>query len=128
VNNALKSPTTATRAQLVAAGNGGTWLAAILEEIDFQLDNGWFQVGDSQIASASVRSVKLAATQPEVLLVTCIDSTSVSYKFQKTGKPVPIAGDDGDRHKVQAQLVLVPTSGESRKDWTLMVEKDLGKC
>jgi hypothetical protein len=128
VNKALQSPTTATRPALVKAGNGGSWLISILGQIDFQVDNGWYQAGDIQIASVTVRSVNLAAAQPEVHLVACIDSSRVSTRFQEDGKPVPMGPDNGRRHKVQARLVFAPPTGQSTKTWFLVEEKGLGKC
>jgi hypothetical protein len=112
----------------VQAGNGGAWLLSILGQIDFQQDNGWYQAGDIRIASTTARSVNLTAAQPEVQLVSCIDSSKVSTRFQKDGKPVPMGPDDGKRHKVQARLVFALPTGQSTKIWFLVEEKAQGKC
>lgn len=128
VDKALQSPTTATRTTLLKAGNGGAWLIAVLGEIDFQEDNGWYQAGTVQIASVAVRSVKLDGPQPEVQLVSCIDSSAVSTRYQKNDKPVPMGPDDGDRHKFQSRIVYTKPVGQGGKMWFLIDDKVSGKC
>ncbi|MEV0803657.1 hypothetical protein AB0I34_38605 [Kribbella sp. NPDC050281] len=124
----MQSPSTATRAELLKAGNGGAWLISVLGELDFQQDNDWYQVGSLQVASTSIRAVKLTATQPEVQLTTCIDSSKVTTRFQKTGKPVPAGSSDGDRHRFLSRLVFAPPTGQTEKMWFLIEDKVAGKC
>jgi hypothetical protein len=124
----MHDPRKSTRAALVKAGNGGTWLISVLGELDFQRNNGWYQAGDVQIASAAVDSVKLSGEQPEVRLNTCIDSSKVSTRYQSSGKPVPMGPNDGTRHRAQVRLVFAPPTDKSAKMWFLIEEKAMGRC
>jgi hypothetical protein len=128
IDRALHDPRKSTRAALVNAGNGGSWLISVLGEIDFQRNNGWFQAGNVQITSTAVESVKLSGEQPEVRLTTCVDSSKISTKYQSSGKPVPMGPNDGTRHKAQARLVFAPPTDKSAKMWFLIEEKATGKC
>jgi hypothetical protein len=128
INTAMQDPRKSTRAQLEKAGNGGNWISAILAEVDFQRQRGWYQDGSVQIASTSVDAVKLSGEQPEVRLTACIDSSKISTKYQANGKPVPMGPNDGNRQKAQARLVFAPPLGKTTKMWFLVEEKGTGKC
>ncbi|MFI5708811.1 hypothetical protein [Kribbella sp. NPDC051620] len=73
--------------------------------------------------------MKLKGEQPEVDLVSCLDSSEVVTRYQSNDKPVPAGPDDGDRHKVLARMVFAPPAGQTTKVWFLVEEKALaGKC
>jgi hypothetical protein len=128
-NAALRDPGRASRDRLVKAGNGGAWLIAILGEIEFQKNNGWYQTGDVTIASTVINSVTLTGEQPEVRMTSCIDGSKVVTRYQSNGKPVPMGPNDGTRHKVQARLVFAPPTDQTTKIWFLIEEKRVaGKC
>jgi hypothetical protein len=128
VGVALKQPTKATRAALAAAGNGGTWVIAVAGQVNFQVENGWYQTGDPKIVSLAVQSVRLKLEQPEVRLTSCIDSAQVVTRYQSNGKPVPAQGDDGNRHRFQSRLVYAKSVETGRKMWFLVEEKVAGTC
>jgi hypothetical protein len=128
IGAALKEPTKATRSALAAAGNGGAWVIAVAGQIDFQVENGWYQTGDPKVVSLAVQSVRLNLEQPEVRLTTCIDSAQVITRYQSSGKPVPTQGDDGNRHRFQSRLVYAKSVETGRKMWFLVEEKATETC
>jgi hypothetical protein len=128
VSQALKQPTKATRSALAAAGNGGTWVIAVAGQIDFQVQNGWFQTGDAKVASLAVESVNLKLEQPEVRLRSCIDSSQVVVRYQSSGKPIPVEGDNGSRHRFESRLVYAKSAVSGKKMWFLVDEKTTKTC
>lgn len=128
INAALNSPSSATRAKLQQAGNGGAWIIQVLGDVKFNQDRGWYQEGQVIVASMSVASVKLDAQQPQVLLNVCLDTSKTSLRYQATRKPVPVGPGNGDRHKALATLVYAPPAGQSKKMWFLIDAKDAGAC
>jgi hypothetical protein len=128
IDVAMNDPRKSTRAALEKAGNGGSWIIDILDDISFQRDNGWFQAGRVQIASTAVNYVSLKGEQPEVRLTVCIDTSKISTRYQANGKPVPIGPGNGNRHKAQARLVFAPPANQSAKMWFLIEEKASGSC
>ncbi|TCO39015.1 hypothetical protein EV646_11957 [Kribbella antiqua] len=128
IDAALHSPSTATRAKLAQAGNGGAWIIDVLGDVKFNQDHGWYQEGRVVIESVSVASVKLQAPQPEVRLNVCLDTSKTSIRYQANRKPVPVGPDNGDRHKAQAALVYAPPAGQTKKMWFLVAEEGSGTC
>jgi hypothetical protein len=128
IDKALNDPSTATRAKLAQAGNGGAWIIQVLGDVKFNQDRGWYQQGNVGIASLTVASVKLDASQPEVRLNVCLDTSKTSIRYQATRKPVPVGPGNGNRHKAQAVLVYAPPAGQANKMWFLIDEKDTGAC
>lgn len=128
IDAALQSPSTATRTNLEQAGNGGAWIIQVLGDVKFNQDRGWYQDGKVVIASMSATSVKLNATQPEVRLNICLDTSKTSIRYQTNHKPVPMGPGNGDRQKAQAALVYAPPAGQTKKMWFLVEEKSTGPC
>jgi len=128
VTAALQQPKKASRDALEKAGNGGTWVIAVAEEVNFHIENGWYQSGEAKIVSTTVRSVKLDLPQPEVRLSNCIDSSAVVSRYQSNGKEVPSQGDDGDRHRFDSRLVYAPSTSTGNKMWFLVEEKVAKTC
>jgi hypothetical protein len=128
VDKAMQDPRKSSRAALAKAGNGGSWIIAILDGVNFKRNNGWYQAGAVQIASTTVDSVSLGGEQPEVRLKVCVDSSRVSTRYQATGKPVAMGPSDGNRHKAQARLVFAPPANQTAKMWFLIEEKASGTC
>ncbi|WP_405065463.1 hypothetical protein OG558_26530 [Kribbella sp. NBC_01510] len=128
IDAALGSPSTATRAKLQQAGNGGEWIIQVLGDVKFNQDRGWYQEGKVIVTSMSVASVKLDGEQPEVLLNVCLDTSKTSLRYQATRKPVPVGPGNGKRHKAQATLVYAPPAGRANEMWFLVNEKDAGSC
>jgi hypothetical protein len=128
VDNAMNDPQKSTRTALEKAGNGGSWIIAVLEEVNFQRDNGWFQAGKVQIDSTAVERVSLTGEQPEVRLTVCIDTSKISTRYQANGKPVPMGPGNGNRHKAQSRLVFAPPANQGAKMWFLIEEKAEGSC
>jgi hypothetical protein len=128
IDAALQNPSTATRAKLQQAGNGGEWIIQVLGDVKFNQDRGWYQAGKVTVASLTVASVKLDAQQPEVLLNVCLDTSKTSLRYQSNHKPVPVGPGNGKRHKAQAALIYAPPAGQAKKMWFLVDEKDAGSC
>jgi hypothetical protein len=128
VDKAMQDPRKSTRAALEKAGNGGSWIIAILDGVNFKRNNGWYQAGTVQIASTTVDSVSLGGEQPEVRLTVCVDSSRVSTRYQVNGKPVPMGPSDGNRHKAHARIVFAPPANQTAKMWFLIEEKASGTC
>ncbi|MFF0345394.1 hypothetical protein [Kribbella sp. NPDC004875] len=128
VEAALSQPTKATSTTLAASGNGGAWARSVGEEINFRVENGWYQTGAAKVVAMTVRSVNLKLEQPEVRLTSCIDSAGVVLRYQTNGEPIPVEGDNGDRHQFQSRLVFAPGAGTGAKTWILVDEKDGGTC
>jgi hypothetical protein len=124
---ALQAPAKANRTALEGAGNGGTWLTDVIEEITFYRDRGWYQAGSVKLSPPSVKSVRLDAQQPEVTLTACVDTSAVVLRYQTSKKPVPVGPDNGERHLAQARMVLAPGS-TGQKAWFLVEEGGGEKC
>ncbi|MEV6270735.1 hypothetical protein AB0L64_26475 [Kribbella sp. NPDC051936] len=128
IDTALNNPPAASREKLLQAGTGGKWLVQVLTDVQFNLERGWYSDGRASVEGVSIASVKLKAEQPEVRLNACLDTSKISLRYQATRKPVPGIPANGNRHKVQAQVVYAPTVGQATKKWFLIDEKDLGSC
>jgi hypothetical protein len=128
IDVAMNDPLKSTRAALEKAGNGGSWIIDVLDDLNFQRDQGWFQAGKVQIASTAVKYVSLKGEQPEVRLTVCIDTSKISTRYRANGKPVPMGPGNGSRHKAQARLVFAPPANQNAKMWFLIEEKALGSC
>lgn len=128
IDTALNNPVLATDAKLLQAGTGGEWLIRVLSDVEFNKERGWYQNGKTSVKVLSVASVKLKAEQPEVRLLACLDTSKTALYFQKTRKPIPAIPANGDRHKVQAQVVYAVTTGQSKKMWYLINQTELGSC
>lgn len=124
---ALQAPAKANRARLEGAGNGGTWLTDIIEEISFYREHGWYQAGSVKLSPPNVKSVRLDTAQPEVTLAACVDTSAVVLRYQATKKPVPVGPDNGARHLAQARMVLAPAP-TGQKAWFLVEEGGGDKC
>jgi hypothetical protein len=128
VANAFENPRGAKREALEAAGNGGAWLASILERLVFLQEHALYQDGSGRILSTSPSSVDLTAEQPTVVLKTCIDGTGVQMRYQSTGKPVPVATTvGGGRRGVSARFVYA-RANTGTKMWFLVEEKSAAAC
>ncbi|MEJ1110798.1 MULTISPECIES: hypothetical protein [unclassified Kribbella] len=128
IDKAMLAPTKATRTDLEKAGNGGSWILTILQDILNFEDYGWYQTGNTKITNTMVTSVKLDLQQPEVRMVSCIDSSAVVIRFQKDGKPVPTGPGNGNRQKFSSQLVYAPPAPGGQKMWWLIADKAMGAC
>jgi hypothetical protein len=128
VDQAMAAPTKVNRTALEKAGNGGSWILAVLQDIINYQDYGWYQTGRTKVTNTRVTSVKLNAEQPEVLLVSCIDTSATVIRFQKSGKPVPLGPGNGHRHKFSSQMVYAPPAAGGTKVWWLIADKALGSC
>jgi hypothetical protein len=124
---ALGDPKKANRAALERAGNGGAWLADVIEEVAFYRARGWYQAGSVKLSAPTVRAVRLEVQQPEVTLATCLDAAAVVLRYQSNNKAVPVGADNGARHQAVARLILAPGSS-GQKTWFLVEEKEAGKC
>jgi hypothetical protein len=127
VGVALQQPKKATRDALEKAGNGGTWVLAVAEQVNFQVENGWYQTGTAKIVSTTVQSVKLDIEQPEVRMSSCIDGSAVVTRYQSNGTPVPEGPGNGKRHRFQSRLVYAK-SGAGAMMWFLVEDKAVGTC
>jgi hypothetical protein len=128
INQAFQDPRTATRDNLLKAGNGDPWLISVVGDLKFLKDQGWYQKGNVTVDSVVAQSVKLGGERPEVRLTSCIDSSKTTIIIRRTGKPVTSAGDDGKRKKTQAKLVFAPTSTSQSKAWYLVEEEGATNC
>jgi hypothetical protein len=128
IDAALNNPPAATRGKLLQAGTGGNWLIQVLGDVQFNRERGWYQDGKVVVQTMSVASVKLNAEQPEVRLDACLDTSKISLRYQATRKPVPVGPGTQGRNKVRAQLVYAPPTGQSKKMWFLIDQKDIGSC
>jgi hypothetical protein len=128
VDKVMNEPLKSSRAPLERAGLGGSWLITVIGEVRFHRDNGWYQSGAVRIASLAVESVMLGGEQPEVRLVSCIDSSKTTTRFQENGKPVPMGPGNGSRHKFRARLVFAPPAAKQAKMWFVIEEKTTGSC
>jgi hypothetical protein len=128
IDQVMANTTASSRPQLEAAGLGGSWLVAVIGDVRSLRDSGWYQTGSTEIASLTVKSVKLDGSQPEVDLVTCIDSSKTVIRFQSTKKPVPIGASSATRRRFAAKLVLAPQAGSTTKKWFVIEEKGTGPC
>ncbi|TDX03169.1 hypothetical protein [Kribbella sp. VKM Ac-2566] len=128
IDTALNNPPAASKEKLLEAGTGGKWLVQVLTDVQFNLERGWYSNGRVTVEGVTVASVKLKADQPEVRLNACLDTSKISLRYEATHKPVPGIPANGNRHKVQAQMVYTALTGQSKKMWFLIDEKDLGSC
>ena len=128
VDKTLSTPTKADRTALEKAGNGGAWMLTVLQDVVNYQDYGWYQTGQTKVTNTVVTSVKLNLEQPEVRLLSCVDSSAIVIRFQKDGKPVPLGPGNGRRHKVASQLVYAPPATGGTKMWWLMTDKASGTC
>ncbi|MEU4295174.1 hypothetical protein AB0E63_43730 [Kribbella sp. NPDC026596] len=128
VDKTLSTPTKADRTALEKAGNGGAWMLTVLQDVINYQDYGWYQTGQTKVTNTVVTSVKLNLEQPQVRLVSCVDSSAIVIRFQKDGKPVPLGPGNGRRHKVASQLVYAPPAAGGTKMWWLMTDKASGTC
>jgi hypothetical protein len=128
VDKAMSAPTKIDRSALERAGNGGTWILSALEGLLNLQHDGWYQTGNVKVTNTTVTSVKLNAAQPEVRLVSCLDSSAVVIRFQKDGKPVPLGPGNGRRHKFASRLVYAPPAAGGTKLWWLIAETGTGAC
>ncbi|TCM43442.1 hypothetical protein [Kribbella sp. VKM Ac-2568] len=128
IDIALSAPEKSKRADLENAGNGGNWLIGVVDDVEFQRKNGWYQAGKVQVTFAGVTSVTLLGQQPRVTLKVCVDASKTSTLFQKTKKPVPMGPSDGNRHLTESVLVYAPPTGKTTKMWFLIDEKATGSC
>ncbi|GAA1579158.1 hypothetical protein GCM10009804_39560 [Kribbella hippodromi] len=128
VNAAFKQPAKATTSALETAGNGGSWMTAVAGQLDFQIEHGWYQTGDATVTSLEVRSVNLDLEQPEVKLTSCIDSSRVVSRYLSSGKPVPVASDNGSHHRFESRLVYAKSAKTGQKMWFLVDEKTTKPC
>jgi hypothetical protein len=124
----MANTTASSRAPLEAAGLGGSWLLAVIGDVRSLRESGWYQTGSTKIASLTVKAVKLDNPQPEVDLVTCIDSSKTVIRFQSTKKPVPIGASSPTRRTFAAKLVFAPPVGSTTKKWFVIDEKGTGPC
>ena len=128
MTKAFQNPRGTQRETLEAAGNGGAWLASILERLVFLKEHSLYQDGGGRIVSTSPISVDLTAEQPSVILKSCIDGAGVQMRYQTTGKPVPVATTvGGGRSGVSARFVYASGS-TGAKMWFLVEEKSAAAC
>ncbi|MEV6286622.1 hypothetical protein [Kribbella sp. NPDC051770] len=128
VDKALLDPRQSSRAPLEQAGNGGTWLIAVIDQVRFQRQQGWHRVGNLQIAKTTVAAVNLDLEQPEVKLTNCIDSSKTKTLVQSTGAPVPLVSGDGNRKTFNSRLVYAPNAKGGAKSWFLVEDQVAGPC
>ncbi|WP_328321679.1 hypothetical protein OHA70_25035 [Kribbella sp. NBC_00382] len=128
IDQVMANTAASSRAPLEAAGLGGSWLLAVIGDVRSLRDSGWYQTGSTKIASLTVKSVKLDNPQPEVDLVTCIDSSKTVIRFQSTKKPVPIGASSATRRTFSAKLVFAAAAGSTTKKWFVIDEKGTGPC
>ncbi|RZU12534.1 hypothetical protein EV645_5806 [Kribbella rubisoli] len=128
IDAALAAPAKADRVKLEGAGNGGTWINTVLEDIVNFQDYGWYETGSTKVLNTQVSAVNLKLQQPQVDLINCIDSSAVIIRSQQTGKPIPIGAGTSKRQKVSSRMVYAPAATGGVKRWWLITEKELGVC
>ncbi|MFI5693329.1 hypothetical protein ACIA58_15900 [Kribbella sp. NPDC051586] len=128
IDVALAAPAKADRTKLESAGNGGTWINTVLEDIVNFQDYGWYETGSTKVVHTQVSAVNLKLQQPQVDLINCIDSSAVIIRSQQTGKPIPIGAGTSKRQKVSSRMVYAPAATGGAKRWWLIAEKELGVC
>lgn len=126
---ALAKPAAFDRESLEKAGLSSERVIELYDQARSLVAEGLYQTGSVTIVSTTVKSVKLDASQPEVILTSCLDASKVILRFQKDGKPVPVVpGGSGKRHVFQSRLVYTtPTSG-GQKLWFLISSQGSTKC
>lgn len=128
IDAAMANTANSSRAPLEAAGLGGSWLLAVIGDVRSLRESGWYQSGATKITSLKVTSVELDKPQPEINLVTCVDTSQTVLRFQSTDKPVPIGASSGKRRAFAAKLVLARPAGSPTKKWFVVEEKGTGPC
>lgn len=128
IDVALAAPAKADRTKLESAGNGGTWITTVLEDIVNFQDYGWYETGSTKVLNTQVSAVNLKLQQPQVDLINCIDSSAVVIRSQQDGKPIPIGAGTSKRQKVSSRMVYAPAATGGAKRWWLIAEKELGVC
>ena len=103
-------------------------MLTVLQDVVNYQNYGWYQTGQTKVTNTVITSVKLNLEQPEVRLVSCVDSSAIVIRFQKDGKPVPLGPGNGRRHKVTSQFVYAPPAAGGKKMWWLIAEKASGTC
>lgn len=128
VDKAMSAPSAINRPALEKAGNGGTWIISALEALLNLQHDGWYLTGNTKVANTVVSSVKLNLEQPEVRLVSCLDSSAVVIRFQKDHRPVPLGPGNSRRQKFASRLVYAPPAAGGSKMWWLIEDKGVGPC
>ncbi|GAB2661865.1 hypothetical protein [Kribbella swartbergensis] len=128
IDKALNDPTKSSRAPLEAAGLGGSWIIAAIDDVRSLRQNGWYRSGSVQIRSLDAQAVNLGVAQPEVMLKSCIDSSATKLHFQKDDKIVPVGPGTGRRNAFTAKVVYAARTGTSTKMWFVIEEKAIGAC
>jgi hypothetical protein len=109
-------------------GNSGAWLTSAVQHLAYLRDRDLYETGDAILTAIEPASVDLSAPQPVVILQACLDGSSVTMRYRKTGKPVPVATVVGaDRHLINARLVYAP-SKTGAEMWFLVEEEARGEC
>jgi hypothetical protein len=128
IDIALAAPAKADRAKLESAGNGGTWINTVLEDIVNFQGYGWYETGSTKVVNMQVSAVNLKLQQPQVDLINCVDSSGVVIRSQQNGKPIPIGAGTSKRQKVSSRMVYAPAAAGGVRRWWLIAEKELGVC
>lgn len=128
IDKALNDPTKSSRAPLEAAGLGGSWIIAAIEDVRSLRQSGWYRSGAVQIRSLTAQAVKLDGAQPEVTLRSCVDSSGTVLHFQADRKVVPVGPGTSRRNAFTATIVYAARSGSSAKMWFVIEEKATGTC
>jgi hypothetical protein len=128
IDRALNDPTKSSRAPLEAAGLGGSWIIAAIDDVRSLRENGWYRSGSVQIRSLTAQTVKTDAAQPEVTLRSCVDSSATALHFQKGGKVVPVGPGTSRRNAFTARVVYAARAGNGPKMWFVIDEKAAGTC
>jgi hypothetical protein len=128
IDAAAATPTVNNRPALEKAGIGGTAVLDVVESLINLRADGWYQTGRVTIVSTAISSVKLNLQQPEVRLLSCLDSSSTVVRFQKNGKAVPLGPGNGNRHKFASRIVYAPAATGATKMWWLIENKAAGSC
>lgn len=128
-DQALTKPTAFDRPALEKAGLGSERILEIYDQAQSLAADGLYQTGRVTIVSTTVKSVKLDGPQPEVILTNCLDASTLSLRFQKDDKPVPVVpGGSGLRHVFQSRLVYAPPAPGGQKLWYLISNQGGAKC
>ncbi len=130
VDRAAHDPRKIDTPALVAAGNADPWLAAVINDLVLNRDNGYYTVGSFRVVSMREVSVTSTGEQPTIRLDVCGDTSTRQDILRATGKPAPEAPGNVDTPRFTAEVVkaAVPGVNAGRSAWFVKTNKVVGKC
>ncbi|MFF0345396.1 hypothetical protein [Kribbella sp. NPDC004875] len=128
IDKAMSNPTLSSRTALEAAGLSDKRILDALGDVRALRDSRWYRTGETRVRSLTPTAVELTATQPRVILRSCVDFSATVLHFQKDHQVVPIAASGSKRVAFSAELRYTARSADSTKMWFLTDEKANSSC